>query len=54
MIGRRIQIAIASLIRCLLVYERPSYDAVNVTWSGEEVYIRPQSDAVNAQFDVGC
>ena len=54
MIGRRIQIAIASLIRCLLAYERPQADAVNVTWSGDGAYTQPQADAVNVQFDGSC
>jgi len=54
MIGRRIQIAISSIIECILAYVRPNYDAANVTWSNEEVYTMPSASAVDVKFDYTC
>ncbi len=54
MIGRRIQIAIASLIRCVLAYVRLSYVAADATWVGKVVYTMPPGDAVNARFNDPC
>lgn len=54
MIGRRIQIAIASLIRCVLAYVRPSPAEADATWVGKVVYTMPPGDAVNARFNAPC